>query len=519
MLNVAALLEDSARRFPNRLAVVTRDDRLTYFDVDRKANQVAHVLIASGLRAGDKVALSCPNSAHFPIAYFGILKAGCVVVPLNILLTAREIAYHLRDSEAKAYFCYEDLTDDLQPPAGRTAFDEVESCEHLFTLSARPRSNRSATVQEWAEDLDDVSERQPDTFETRDRSENDTAVIVYTSGTTGYPKGAELTHANLVLNAVADNRAYGPGRGEREIQLVALPLFHSFGASAQMNAGFATASTLVLVSRFDADDVLSVMDAEEVTLFAGVPTMYVELIDRAAVHPVGARSLKRLRTALSGGAALPVHLLERFRSEFGLPIVEGYGLTETSPGCLLTDPDCELRPGSVGVPMWGVEVRLVDEQGNVVQGPDQVGEVVVRGHNVMKGYYRRPEETAATIRGGWLHTGDLAKRDELGNYYIVDRLKDMIIRGGFNVYPREIEEVLSRHPDVAQAAVIGEVHPRHGEEIVAFVVPRRGRAIDAEELITWSRGELAAYKYPRQVHIVDSMPTTATGKILKRALR
>jgi long-chain acyl-CoA synthetase len=512
MLNLAAMLEDSAREVPDRDAVVLGDDRWSYADVDAAANQVANLLVECGVGAGDKVAISCPNLPCFPIVYYGILKVGAVVVPLNILLKGREIAYHLDDSEAKVYFCFEGTSDLPVGEYGRAGFERAAGCEHLFLLTADPRASSGAGGRTFGEAVRDM----PRTFATAATEPTDTAVILYTSGTTGQPKGAEISHANLVLNALTCHRLFGDQ--PHDVHLVTLPLFHTFGQTVQMNYGFSARATLVLLPRFDADIALAMMARERVTFFAGVPTMYWALLDADAEGTAVPDVAKNLRMAVSGGSALPVEIHRRFAERFGLSILEGYGLSETSPVATFNRPDVEPRAGSVGLPIWGVSVKLVDPRGTEVTG-DGVGEIAVRGHNVMKGYYRRPEATAEVLRDGWFHTGDIGRRDAEGYYYIVDRTKDMIIRGGFNVYPRELEEVLLTHPAVSLVAVVGVPHDSHGEEVKAYVVRRAGAEITEAELVAWCRDNMAGHKYPRLVEFRDSLPMTATGKILKRELR
>jgi long-chain acyl-CoA synthetase len=351
-------------------------------------------------------------------------------------------------------------------------------------------------------------------------SETDTAVILYTSGTTGQPKGAELSHSNLVLNALSCNRLFGSTPGT-DVHLLTLPLFHSFGSTVQMNAGFSMGATLVLLPRFDAEAAIGLLQSEDVTFFAGVPTMWWGLLgalDKSGGDVDVERIARNLRVGVSGGASLPVEIIKDVREKLGVTILEGYGLSETSPVATFSDPDRDPRPGSIGIPMWGVECKLIDDDWSEVEGADAIGEIAIRGHNIMKGYLNRPEATAEVMRDGWFRTGDLARRDEDGFYYIVDRSKDMIIRGGYNVYPREVEEVLMTHPDVSLAAVVGVPHDSHGEEIKAFVILNDGASVSADELIAWGKEQMASYKYPRLVTFVDSLPMTATGKILKREL-
>ncbi|WP_182907898.1 long-chain fatty acid--CoA ligase [Microbispora sp. H13382] len=508
MLNLAVVLEDTARDTPDATAVVFGDLRLPYSLVNTIANQVANLLVSRGIGRGDKVALACPNLPYFPFVYYGILKAGATVVPLNVLLQTREIAYHLNDSDAKAFFCFEGSPELPLGERGRAGFAETEITEHFFVLPATPFATESELGETLWAALDGVSGE----FETVQTSAEDTAVILYTSGTTGQPKGAELTHQNMVMNAVVSDEMFP--RQARNAYLVTLPLFHSFGQTVLLNAGFRRRGTLVLMPRFEPVEALALMKREEVTLFAGVPTMYWAML--TAVQTGAAEVPSSLVTAVSGGAALPVEVLKEFNATFGVDILEGYGLSETSPVASFNQPGRPAKAGSIGTPVWGVEMKLVDAGWNTA---DDVGEIAIRGHNIMKGYYNRPEATAEVMKDGWFRTGDVARRDEDGYYFIVDRAKDMIIRGGFNVYPREIEEVLMTHPAVSLAAVVGVAHDSHGEEIKAYVIRKPGATTTEEELVAWCRETMAAYKYPRIVEFRESLPMTATGKILKRELR
>ncbi|MDI6100099.1 long-chain fatty acid--CoA ligase [Actinoplanes sp. NEAU-A12] len=514
MLNLSVLLEDSARHYPERAAVVLGSQRLTYAQVNAAANQVAGLLRSRGVQPGDKVALTCPNLPYFPIVYYGILKAGAVVVPLNVLLKGREIAYHLKDSDAKAYLCFQGTPELPMGTEGFAGFQEVDGAEHFFLITADPAA---ASPIEGAETLGSALAGQSPLFETVQRAETDPAVILYTSGTTGQAKGAELSHSNLVLNALTCNRLFG-SQPATDTHLLVLPLFHSFGSTVNMNAGFATASTLVLLPRFDAAAAVQLLQSENVTFFAGVPTMYWGLLNALGEGVDVDRIARNMRVAVSGGSSLPVEIIKAVKERFGVTILEGYGLSETSPVATFSDPDSDPRPGSIGIPIWGVEVKLIDAEWNSIDNPDEIGEIAIRGHNIMRGYYGRPEATAEVIRDGWFRTGDLARRDKDGFYYIVDRAKDMIIRGGFNVYPREIEEVLLTHEAVSLAAVIGVPHPSHGEEVKAFVILKPGASATEDEIVAWSKEQMASYKYPRIVRIVESLPMTATGKLLKREL-
>jgi long-chain acyl-CoA synthetase len=515
MLNLSVLLEDAARRHPHRDAVVLGDVRLDYKSLNAKANQVANLLVSRGIKPGDKVALSCPNLPQFPAIYNAILKTGAVVVPLNVLLKGREVAYHLEDSDAKAYVCFEGNPELPMASAGWAGFNQAEGCETFFLITATPGADSPI---DGAETLHSAVAGQPPTFETVATAATDTAVILYTSGTTGQPKGAELSHSNLLVNALTCNRQFGVTGNE--VHLIALPLFHSFGSTVQMNAGLAVGATLVLLPRFDAKQAVALLEKEKVTFFAGVPTMYWGLLGALTDDVDVDLIASNMRVAVSGGAALPVEILKQFRDRFHVQILEGYGLSETSPLATFSDPARAPRPGSIGVPIWGVECKLIDDDWTTVEGygEDKIGEIAIRGHNIMKGYYNRPEATAEVMKDGWFRTGDLARRDADGFYYIVDRAKDMIIRGGFNVYPREIEEVLMSHPDISLAAVVGLPHDSHGEEVKAFVILNKDATTTEDELLAWGKDQMAAYKYPRIVEFVSTLPMTSTGKILKREL-
>lgn len=513
MLNLSVILDDAARECPDREALVFGDMRLSYEFVNTIANQVAHLLRSRGVRRGDKVALACPNLPYFPMVYFGILKAGAVVVPLNVLLKRREIAYHLGDSEAKALFCFEGTPELPLGEEGWAAFGEVPGCEHFFLLPATPL----ATEVPYGESVWAATGEQPGTFDSEETEATDTAVILYTSGTTGRPKGAELSHQNMLMNAMVLDTMFARPDG-RDVFLAALPLFHAFGQTVILLTGFRRHATLVLMPRFEAGAALDLMITEKVTQFAGVPTMYWGMLTHQAEDPGRlAQIAGTLTTATSGGAALPLEVLNRFAERFGVKILEGYGLSETSPVVSFNRPDRPAKAGSIGLPIWGMEMKLIDDDWKDAGGGP--GEIAVRGHAVMKGYYRRPEATAEVIRDGWFRTGDIARRDEDGYYFIIDRSKDMIIRGGFNVYPREVEEMLMTHPGVSLAAVVGVPHDSHGEEIKAYVIPAAGSTVTEDELVAWAKDTMASYKYPRVVEFRDVLPMTATGKILKRELR
>jgi long-chain acyl-CoA synthetase len=514
VLNLSVCLEDSAANLPDRDAVVLGRTRLTYAQVNGAANQIANLLVSRGISPGDKVALSCPNLPHFPMVYYGILKAGAVVVPLNVLLKGREVAYHLGDSDAKAFFCFQGTPELPIGAEGWNGFNDTDTCTDFFLITSDPAAESPI---EGAQTMGRAMAGQSPVFDSVATEATDTAVILYTSGTTGQPKGAELSHSNMVTNALTCHRLFGEHPDGYDTHLVTLPLFHSFGQTVQLNAGFGTGATLVLVPRFDPQQALALMQSEQVTFFAGVPTMYWALLGALDDTVDVGRIAANLRMAAAGGSSLPVEIIRDFKERFGVSILEGYGLSETSPVATFSQRGRKAKPGSIGTPVWGVQCKLVDPDWNVV--PDgEIGEIAIKGHNIMKGYYQRPAETAAVMRDGWFRSGDLGRRDEDGYYYVVDRSKDMIIRGGFNVYPREVEEVLMSHPAVSLVAVIGVPHEAHGEEIKAVVIRNEGETATGDELIEWAKEQMAAYKYPRLVEFRDSLPMTSTGKILKREL-
>src|SRR6478735_8677334 len=519
--NLSTLLEDSSATYPDRTAVVLGESRLTYEQVNTFSNMVANLLVSRGIQPGDKVALSCPNLPYFTVVYFGILKAGGTVVPLNVLLKGREVAYHLADSDAKAYFCFEGTPALPIGQAGHAGFEQAEACEHFFVITA---ALDGASPIEGVETMAQAMGSQSAEFETVGTDEDDTAVILYTSGTTGQPKGAELRHRNMRDNALSGAALFGADADNPDTYLCVLPLFHSFGQTVCQNGAFAYGGTVVMLARFEARAALDLMQKERISFFAGVPTMYWGLLgalEGAQADGLDVAELAgNLRVAVAGGSALPVEVHKEFEKRFGVTILEGYGLSETSPVASFSPYGQPVRVGSIGLPIPGVEMELIKAESweTVPDGPDEIGEIAIKGHNIMKGYYNRPEATAEVIHDGWFRSGDLGRRDEDGWYYIVDRSKDMIIRGGYNVYPREIEEVLMSHEAVSLAAVIGVPHESHGEEIKAVVILNKGAEITEDELIAWGKEQMAGYKYPRIVEFVDVLPMTATGKILKREL-
>jgi long-chain acyl-CoA synthetase len=498
--NLARILTDTAAEHGDRTAFKLDDIELTYAALDESSARVAALLASKGVAPGDRVGLMLPNVPYFPAIYYGILRAGAVVVPMNVLLKGREVGYYLSDPGVKVLFAWHDFMAAAEAGAKDAGGVDV--------VPVKPGEIEGL-----------IFEHEPDE-EIADRSGDDTAVILYTSGTTGQPKGAELRHRNMRDNALAGAELFGASAETPDTYLCVLPLFHSFGQTVIQNGAFAFGGTVVMLPRFDAAAALAAMGKENVTFFAGVPTMYWGLLGALDESVDVERLAGNLRVAAAGGSALPVEVHKDFQKRFGVTILEGYGLSETSPVASFSPYGQPARPGSIGTPMPGVEMKLLqpDSWDEVPDGPDEIGEIAIKGHNIMKGYYNRPEATEEVIRDGWFRSGDLGRRDEDGWYYIVDRSKDMIIRGGYNVYPREIEEVLLTHPDVSLAAVVGVPHESHGEEIKAYVILNPGAAVTPDELVEWGKQEMASYKYPRLVSIVDSLPMTATGKILKREL-
>ncbi|GIH95145.1 long-chain fatty acid--CoA ligase [Planobispora siamensis] len=500
MFNLAVILRESAAAVPGRDAVRHPAGAMTYAELDASSDAVAEGLAALGVQPGDAVALQLPNIPQFVVTYFGILKAGAVVVPLNPLLKAREVSYSLRNSLARALVTWEGA-------AGEAALGAEEAgVKDVFVVGAPARAARP-----YAELPRPVAGTRPIAA----REASDTAAIVFTSGTTGAPKGAELTHFQLYMNADIPGRLFDVRPDD--VALAILPLFHVFGLSSILNVCVRFGCTLSLVPRFDAKAALEAIQRDRVTIYEGVPTMFVALLDHPELDRYDTSSL---RVAISGGQAIPAHVMDAFEERFGLIILEGYGLTETASTTTFNISAQERRAYSVGKPIWGTESQVWDEHGDrLPPGREHIGEIVTRGFHVMKGYHRRPEATAEVMSGGWLHTGDLGYVDEDGFFFIVDRKKELIIRGGYNVYPREVEEVLYTHPAVAEAAVIGVPDVRLGEEVKAFAALKPGASATAEELIAHCRDRMAAYKYPRQVEIRDTLPKTANGKIAKLDLK
>ena len=502
--NLATILTETTLAAPDSPACRIGGTTTTYRELDDLSGRAAAGLRSAGLAPGQVVALQLPNIPQFLIAYFGALKAGLAVLPLNPLLMAPELEYHLTDSAAAILIGFE----------GHHA-EAAKACETtgvpLYLVSAGPaplpEGTRPVTDLISTAPLDepggDVAARSPD----------DTAVLVYTSGTTGKPKGAELTHFQLYMNCTVAGGLFG-ARSD-DVVLAVLPFFHVFGLSSVINVFVRYGGCLSILPRFALAAVIGTIEADRCTVIGGVPTMLHAL----AQLDIAGRDLSALRVAVSGGASLPEDVMRTFEDKYGIEVLEGYGMTETASSCSFNRPG-DRKVLSIGKPLWGVRMRVCDNAGQPLPpGPEHVGEILIRGHNVMKGYLGRPEATAETLRGGWLHTGDLGYMDSDGFYFIVDRAKDLVIRGGYNVYPREIEEVLYAHPAVLEAAVIGKPDERLGEEVVAVVALRPGSSVSAEEIIAYCRERLAAYKYPREIRFMTELPKGPSGKILKAALR
>jgi long-chain acyl-CoA synthetase len=490
--NLALNLTRTAEAHPEAIACKLDDAAFDYRLLDNASSRIAGMLASKDIGEGDRVGIMLPNVPYFPAIYYGILRLGAVVVPMNVLLKGREVAYYLEDSGAELLFAWHGFLDAAEQGAKDAADVEVVPVvpgefEGLI-FAHDPRG--------------EVAERDGD----------DTAVILYTSGTTGKPKGAELTHCNLSRNVDIAVSLFSMGVGD--VIFGGLPLFHSFGQTCTMNAAVRSGATITLLPRFDPAKALEILERDACTVFEGVPTMYGALLNHPDRDTIDASSL---RVCASGGSSMPVEVMRGFEEAFGCKVLEGYGLSETSPIASFNHPDRERKPGSIGTPIADTEMKLVDEDGAEV-ATGEIGEILIKGHNVMKGYWERPEATAESIKDGWFTSGDMAKVDEDGYYFIVDRKKDLIIRGGYNVYPREVEEVLYEHPAVREAAVVGIANDEWGEEVGAAVALKDGESVSAEELQAFVKEQVAGYKYPRRIWFVDELPKGPTGKILKREI-
>jgi long-chain acyl-CoA synthetase len=489
MTNLAANLDATISEHGDRPAIKLDDITLNYAVVDQAVARAAGLLRAAGVQPGDRVGIMLPNVPYFPFLFYGAMRLGAVVVTMNPLLKEREVAFSLSDSGAQMLVAWHQFED-----AARSGAEDANA----ETIIVQPGS---------FEERLGAAEPVPDTAE---RDDDGTAVILYTSGTTGTPKGAELTHGNLT--AAAEIAVGLVDKGADDVTLGALPLFHVFGLTSGLESSVNVGACLTLLPRFDAGKALEMVERDGVTTFLGVPTMYAAILHHEGGEAFDTSSLD---LCVSGGAAMPVEILRAFEEKFECKILEGYGLSETCGIASFNRPDRERKAGSIGIPVPGVDMKVVDDDGNeVAQG--EVGEILIRGPVVMKGYWNRPDATADTLTDGWLRTGDMARVDEDGYFFIVDRKKELIIRGGFNIYPRELEEVLYEHPAVREAAVVGLPHDSLGEEVGAAVALKPGEQVEPDEIRAYMKERVAAYKYPRVVWIVDDLPKGPTGKILKR---
>lgn len=493
MTNFAQEQRQAAQDSADRPAVKLDDIVLTWGALDGAVGLMAGVLRDRGIGVGDRVALQLPNVPYFPVIYWAAMRLGAIVVPMNPLLKADEIAYHLDDSGAKVIFGWHDFARDCEAGAAGAGAEAI---------LVKP-----GEFEEWL--LGAGAEPVPEIVE---RGDDDPAVIIYTSGTTGRPKGAVLTHSNL--RAGAETAKDLVEADENTVSVATLPLFHVFGLNAILNTAAVSRGLISLVPRFDPEKVLQVIERDRATTFAGVPTMYAALLH----HPRrGDFDVSGLDICVSGGAAMPVEVLRGFDDAFGTTILEGYGLSESTGMGSFNTVDRERKPGSIGGPVGGTGMKVVDDDGNEMpQG--EPGEIVMNGPFVMKEYWNRPEETASALKDGWLRTGDIATVDADGYFFIIDRKKELIIRGGYNVYPREVEEVLYQHPAVLEAAVIGVPHADLGEDVGAAVVLKPGAEATEDEIREFVRSKVAAYKYPRSIWFLDDLPKGSTGKILKREI-
>ncbi len=489
MTNLATNLTTTAAEQPEKDALRVNGQGVTYAQLHGMAAKVAGTLRANGIEPGDRVALILPNVPAFPVVYWGVLLAGGVVVPMNPLLKSGEIEYFFTDSGAKIAFVWPDFVGEATKGAGSSGTRIVE------TGPMGPNDFEGG---------DPIAEPTP-------REDDDDAIILYTSGTTGRPKGAELTHRNIHLNATRSAQVIQTMTSD-DVVMGCLPLFHVFGLVVGLNAATIAGASLALIPRFDPQAAIEVIEKERVTIMQGVPTMYAAILNHPASDGMDASSL---RTCASGGSAMPLEVMRSFEEKFGCVILEGYGLSETSPVASFNMPDRERKPGTIGIAIPGCEMRCVDLDGTEVP-VGEVGEIAIRGDNVMKGYWNNPEATAEAIPDGWFRTGDLATMDDEGYFTIVDRKKDMILRGGMNVYPREVEELIYTHPDVLEVAVVAMPDELLGEQVGAAVALREGSTATPEDIIAFAKERIAAYKYPRRVWVVETLPKGPTGKILRR---
>jgi len=524
------MLEETARKFPRRRALVYFGMEMSYGQLLDHVNRCAAGLQALGVRKGERVALMMPNCPQYVIAYFGALRAGAIVTATSSMYTRREAAHQWHDAgattltiEQRLYPIAKAASADV-PELQRTVVTGIRDYypTNFAALDRALRSKRTpgkpksptllsrSSLLPWRDLLSLAREPRP-----VPQKPSDIACLQYTGGTTGTSKGAMLTHANLVTNA-CQTRHWLSKDEEAEVLVAALPLFHIYAMTCVMICSLLAGGTVIILPRFELRAALNIIRRYHPTIFHGVPTMYVGFNNAQNVK----NCFKSLRVCMSGGAGLPVEVQQQFEKLSGGRLVEGYGLTEASPVTHVNPPDGLGKIGSIGLPIPGTEARIVDVETGTRDLPlGEVGELVLRGPQIMKGYWNKPKETADVLRNGWLFTGDIARKDDDGYFYIVDRKKDLIIAGGFNIYPREVEEVLFEHPAIKEAAVIGLPDPYRGETVKAFVVMKDGGSATAEEIIAWCRERLASYKVPRHVEFRDSLPKSGVGKYLRRELR
>jgi long-chain acyl-CoA synthetase len=522
------LLEQTAERFPERAATIFFGARLSYRALNQAANRFAHALLNLGLKQGDRVALMLPNCPQFLVTFYGALKAGAVVTAVNPLYTPRELEYQLNDAEVETLVTLSKFYLTVEAVRRNTALQRVILTNikeylplgrrTLFTLFKERKEGHRVSLRRrasthWFQDL--LAAPGPSSPPGITVDPSDAALLQYTGGTTGTPKGAMLTHSALVANTLQVRAWLSDFQEGAETMLLVLPLFHVFGMGACMSVMVQGAGTMILLPQFKTHDVLKALSKHRATLFPGVPSMYVALNNSPELPAV---DLTSLRHCFSGAAPLPQEVQERFEAHIGGRLVEGYGMTEAN-ACIITPVRGARKRGSIGVPIPDVEARIVDvETGARTLAPGEVGELVVRCPQQLQGYWRNSEDTAQLLRDGWIHTGDIAHMDDDGFFYIVDRKKEMILSGGFNVYPREVEEVLYLHPKVREAAVIGVQDAFLGERVKAFVVPHDGESPSADEIIAFCRKQLVVYKVPLYVEFRDNLPKTLIGKVLRRVL-
>lgn len=522
------LLDEAVAERPNAAAVVFFGKRLPYRELGRLVDKFATALTRLGVKKGDRVAIMMPNIPQYPVVHFGALKIGAILVPTNPLYVERELQYQLKNSGAETVVVLDFLYPKIERIRAETGLKNVIvtgvqeylpwPVRWLYPLKARKEGNWYRVARRpgvhFLRDL--LSEPFPTSVPEVGVRPEDTAIFLYTGGTTGVSKGAVLTHRNLVANVHQIEAWFNRDRTVPEVFLCALPFFHSYGLTTGLHMSVVTKSTMVLIPNpRDIKTLLAAIQKNGVTIFAGVPTLYVAVNNFPKVSKFNLSSVK---ACVSGGAALPLEVARTFENLTGGRLVEGYGLSETSP-VTHTNPINGLRKeGSIGVPLPNTDARVVDPETKEPVPVGEVGELAVKGPQVMQGYWQMPEETAQVLHDGWLFTGDMARMDEDGYFYIVDRKKEMIIAGGYNIFPREIEEVLYEHPAIVEAAVIGVPHEYRGETVKAFVVPKAGQNVTEAEVIAFCKEKLAPYKVPKMVEFRDSLPKSNIGKILKRVL-